>query len=510
MRIVIVEDEAQIRTGLARLIERVSKSYHVVGCAANGIHGLSLIKAQYPDVVVTDVRMPEMDGLEMIGALTAAGIQTKYIILSAYSEFEYAKKAMSFGVSEYLLKPVSMTELSQSLKKLELQLQESAVYKEVNSLDAALRHLVLQAHTLDPDARDRIAAKYGLGREELFAEVLFYYGAEHYAVARDSISRRTCQKLQGESAVVCAMPLESHHAILYLLTGIESPDRFRAWLLSSAKIHTQTLWMGADISLAFARGYHSLHETAMGLLDALPWKLSLPQAPLLCWPEVLQTPTVPCAFPIEIENQLRVAICSRNAARIGQQFQNFIRHFSGREVYAPQEIRECYTRFLWTALNLAKEVDVVKTDQIETRRTMESILDAQNLEEINAVAAQLLSVLTMALEQTGTQEQNITILRAKSLIHEFYTTGITLEEIAQKLNLTPEYLSSQFHRDTGKTFSAYIRDYRIAKAKELLIGTQLKLQQVAAQVGYADPKYFSQVFKKCTGQLPAEYRRSHK
>lgn len=67
MRIVIVEDEAQIRTGLSRLVERISKSYHVVGCAANGIQGLSCIKAQYPDVVLTDVRMPEMDGLEMIG-----------------------------------------------------------------------------------------------------------------------------------------------------------------------------------------------------------------------------------------------------------------------------------------------------------------------------------------------------------------------------------------------------------------------------------------------------------
>lgn len=510
MRIVIVEDEAQIRTGLSRLVERISKSYHVVGCAANGIQGLSCIKAQYPDVVLTDVRMPEMDGLEMIGALTAAGIQTKYIILSAYSEFEYAKKAMSYGVSEYLLKPVSISELSQSLKKLELQLQESAVLQEVTSLDAALRHLVLQANSLDPDAQARIASQYGLERDELFAAVLFYYGAEHFAVARDSIHRLTCQKLQGECAMVCPMPLESHHAILYLLTGVEDPVRFRTWLLSSARIHTQTLWLGADISLAFARGYQTLHETVMGMLDALPWKLALPREPLLLFPAVLQTPTEQCAFPIEIENQLRVAICSRSAERIAQQFQTFFRHFDGHRVYAPQEIRECYTRFLWTALNLAKEVDVVKTDQIETRRTMEAILDAQNLEEINAVAAQLLSVLTMALAQTGGQEQNITILRAKSLIHEFYSTGITLEEIAQKLNLTPEYLSTQFHKDTGKTFSAYIRDYRMSKAKELLIGTQLKLQQVAAQVGYADPKYFSQVFKKCTGQLPAEYRRSHK
>lgn len=509
MRIVIVEDETRIRDGMAKLVERISDSYHVVGCAANGLLGLNCVKERYPDVVITDVRMPEMDGLEMIGALTAAGVRTRYIILSAYSEFEYAKKAMSFGVSDYLLKPISMAELAQSLKKLELQIQES-VSREVDSLEAALRCLVLPDGTRDEKSQEGIAARFGLGRQDVFAQVLFYYGARNYPVARDSINRLTCRRLQAECAAVCPMLLENHHAILYLLTGVEDPQRFSAWLTSSVRIHAQTLWKGADISLAFATGWHTLHQTAMGLLDALPWKIALPGEPLLHWPQVLQSPTEPCAFPIEIENRLRVAVCSRSAGRIERQFEEFRRYFDGHTIYDPREIRESYTRFLWTALNLAKEVDLVKTGQIEARRLMESILEARNLTELNEVADQLLAVLTVAAGQTDTPDQNITILRAKSLIHEFYSTGITLEEIAQKLNLTPEYLSGQFHKDTGETFSAYMRKYRIGKAKELLIGTQLKLNQVAEQVGYADPKYFSQVFKKCTGQLPAEYRRANK
>lgn len=183
-------------------------------------------------------------------------------------------------------------------------------------------------------------------------------------------------------------------------------------------------------------------------------------------------------------------------------------YFSGDTVYLPIEIRECYTRFLWTALNLSKEIGLLKVNKIKSQQIMEELLDTHNITEINNVALKLLNILCKSTEECDTQELNIIIIRAKSLIHEFYSSGINLEEIAQKLNITPEYLSAQFHQVVGETFSSYIRNYRVAKAKELLLGTQLKLNQIAMKVGYSDPKYFSQVFKKVTGQLPGEYRRA--
>ena len=105
---------------------------------------------------------------------------------------------------------------------------------------------------------------------------------------------------------------------------------------------------------------------------------------------------------------------------------------------------------------------------------------------------------------------DLTVKRVKSMIHEYYQSGITLEEIAQKLDVTPEYLSSLFHRSVGQTFTNYMKDYRIGKAKELLIGTPMKLFEIAQAVGYTDGKYFSKVFKEREGCLPAQYRRMHK
>lgn len=96
------------------------------------------------------------------------------------------------------------------------------------------------------------------------------------------------------------------------------------------------------------------------------------------------------------------------------------------------------------------------------------------------------------------------------MVHEFYGDGITLNEIAGRLNMSQEYLGTQFHKETGEPFSLYIRNYRMAKAKELLIGTQLKQYEIAQRVGYTDAKYFARVFRECTGMSPAEYRKSYR
>ena len=126
MRIVVVEDEMCIREGLVKLLERIDRAYLVVGQADNGKSGLELIKESKPDLVITDVQMPIMDGLEMLRCLQEKQPLPKVIILSAYSEFSYAQQAIKLGVSEYLIKPIIINELTQSLRSIEQQLAEES------------------------------------------------------------------------------------------------------------------------------------------------------------------------------------------------------------------------------------------------------------------------------------------------------------------------------------------------------------------------------------------------
>ncbi|MBP5454738.1 MAG: helix-turn-helix transcriptional regulator, partial [Lachnospiraceae bacterium] len=145
---------------------------------------------------------------------------------------------------------------------------------------------------------------------------------------------------------------------------------------------------------------------------------------------------------------------------------------------------------------------------LKQQKLLDRIMNAKIRSELQAVCEDILKMLRV--REAATDSETLTVRRTKSMIHEFYNTGITLDEIAAKLNITPEYLGTQFHKETGTTFSAYIKNYRITKAKELLVGTSLKLYEIAERVGYFDPKYFSKVFRDVTGQLPAEFRKASK
>lgn len=177
-------------------------------------------------------------------------------------------------------------------------------------------------------------------------------------------------------------------------------------------------------------------------------------------------------------------------------------------VLCPKEIKESYVRFQWSLLNIAKEVGCIEYEKIDQKLLLDRTMGAKTESELKDACQSLLRHVRVL---TGDSENvSLAVRKARSMIHEFYGEGITLTEIADRLNLTQEYLGAQFHRELGENFSTYIRNYRLAKAKELLIGTQLKQYEISEKVGYADSKYFARVFKECVGMSPAEYRKSHR
>ena len=185
----------------------------------------------------------------------------------------------------------------------------------------------------------------------------------------------------------------------------------------------------------------------------------------------------------------------------------FHRYFLNGHVYSPKEINESCVRFQWSVL-IAKEVGCIDYKKIDQKKLLDSIMNARTEGELEKTFEELLCFIDVSGEETGAV--SLAVRKARSMIHEFYADGITLSEIAGRLNLTQEYLGAQFHREIGENFSTYIRNYRLAKAKELLIGTQLKQYEISEKVGYTDAKYFARVFKECVGMSPAEYRKSNR
>lgn len=508
MKIAVMEDEIRIREGLSRLIKKLDPEYEVVGTAENGQEGIELARRENPDVIVTDIKMPLMDGLEMLTELYQEGYRGKAVVLSAYSEFEYARQAMKLGVKEYLLKPIVVNDISQALRNIKDEIRRENMEERMSITDIhqVFSEILWGNLKTDDTTKELLQEKYQITAEASYIELGIYLGSM-YEEKKETV-RGEIQRILGLNSdfhYIC-LDSERERMSVFLIYGYKDAHQIERVMQQGmlrwkeAKPFEGIGW-NADLPL------ESLREGLQQIDKYMEWNISLGDEVLISYPKVTEVQTSPCIYPIDIEGQMKIHICANNQAGMEKDLRSFSDYFQKGKLYAPKEIKECYVRFLWTMMNVAKETGMLELESLDQQTLLEQIMGAKTRHQLNAAAGRLAEKISRKKENDTV---HLTVKRAQSMIGEFYQAGITLEEIAAKLNITPEYLGTRFHKEMGVNFSTYIKNFRMSKAKELLIGTQLRLYEIAEKVGYSDPKYFSRVFKETTGQLPADYRKTHK
>jgi two-component system response regulator YesN len=512
MRIVVVEDEIRIREGICNLLVKMFPQHEVAGSATNGKEGLELILEQSPDLVITDVKMPIMDGLTMLSVLHEKKIKCKAIVLSAYMEFTYAQQAIRWGVSEYLVKPLVVNEFVQAIKNTEIQLEELQKQnsKTLERFDNILLGIIFGGIEVDEGLITFVKNKYGIEQDTKFSEVQIYLGKQ-YDTKLEATKRNLATFLsERKNLSYYLLEIPKDKLVLAILYGYKEEQEIERWFQMG--VISQNRGIGvADCNFGWINtvGMKELRVNYHKLLQNMDWNITFGNQIIISYPKIMNVQTTLCIYPIDIENRLKAALCSYNRNKVYKCLEQFVEHFDTGNVYDPKNIKECYVRFIWAVINVAKEINILNYDQIEQKKLLEKIMGSMNKEELKDVMEEVF--LCIKDDQYAEKaELSLNVKKAENMILEYYKTGITLEEIAEKLNLTPEYLSNQFHLEKGVKFSTFIREFRIMKAKELLIGSKLKVCEVAERVGYFDAKYFSKVFRENTGQLPAEYRKTNK
>ncbi|MDF2941878.1 MAG: putative response regulatory protein [Herbinix sp.] len=510
MKIVIVEDEIRIREGIINLIKKIKEEYEVVGEAENGVEGLRLVKETKPDLIITDIKMLDMDGLEMLRILKEEKFSIKAIVLSAYSEFSYAQQAIKLGISEYLLKPIAVGELTQSLKNIEIQLeqersQQGKHLEVLQTLDNVFYGILLGGITVDKELTQFLERTYQLDDSSNFIMLPIFLG-DYYEQNHKKMSRVLHSVLrEQDNQEYRLLEIPQNKILLLVIFSYRDEHALKRWFQNNVLLQLKN-----EKSYQACFGWSSFQGISMMknrlniLLKHMDWSITLGDDVIISYPQVTQIQTKLLSYPIDIENQMRVALCALDRKRIEKIIHNFCFSFKDGNLYSPKEIKESYVRFLWSMINVVKEINFTQYKSFEQQIFLERIMSAMTYIELEHTLKEFVTLLSK--DMTEEKLNGLTIQRAKSLVHEFYNQGITLDEIALKLNITPEYLGTQFHKEVGVNFGTYIKNFRIKKAKEMLIGTHLKLYEIAEKVGYSDSKYFSQVFKECTGQLPTEYR----
>lgn len=509
MKIIVVEDEIRIREGISRLLHKLDPDYELAGEAENGREGLALIRQKRPELVITDIRMPVMDGLEMLRALHEENIPVKAVVLSAYSEFEYARQAIKLGVTEYLLKPVGVSELSVALEHVKERLLEERMRQpeQMGTLEQVLGGVLTGGIVADEELLDYAEQKYGIPGDKKLGMLVLYMGGKAGENA-EALKRRMRDMLLSVQGVRGAeLELPQRKSILYLFYDYRELSTLERWL--QRRLLTIGERRSAAVGWVCTNGLTGLKEAFDLLYPYMDWNIALGDGVMISYPKITRVQTSPCIYPAELEKRMKTAVCASDPEKLTELTDKFHDFFRDGRVYAPKEMKECYVRFLWALIDTGKEIGRLDYESLEQQKLLEAVMSARTGEELKEAVDFLLGRLKWE-PQESPEVSHLTVKRAVVMIREFYGSGITLDEIAARLNITPEYLGTQFHKELGVNFSAYIKNYRMQKAKELLIGTQLKLYEIAEKVGYSDPKYFGRVFKESTGQQPLDYRKTHK
>ncbi len=370
MRIVVVEDEIRIREGISRLLKKLNEEYEIVGAAENGQEGLALIRELKPDVVITDIRMPVMDGLEMLDRLYQENAGTKAIVLSAYSEFEYARKAMQSGVTEYLLKPISFGEFSRALTNIRHQLEkeQDEHLEGVGTLEQAIGGLIWGGMKPDPQLKKYMEKKFGLAETAPLIQICVYLG--WYFDENRERAKKNLELIMKQRPDVKWCMIESPYEKSLMLILYDYPDAhlLERWFQYQILQNQIRMDFHATIGWIQTEGYAKVKSGFDTLYPYMDWNIVLGEEIMISYPKITRVQTVPCVYPVELENQLKIAICANDMDKTRNCISRFHQYFRNGKVYTPKEVKECYVRFLWAFINIGKEVGCLSIRSWNSRR----------------------------------------------------------------------------------------------------------------------------------------------
>lgn len=528
-KVVIVEDEMLVRIGLKNSVDWAKFNMEVVADLPDGQAAWEHYQREKPDVVITDIRMPKMDGMQLIEQIRNQDKSTRIVVLSCLEEFELARKAMGLGVSNYILK-LTMTEPEiegvLSALKEELQQQEGR--------PAAAEGTPLASRDLD------------LVKEKMLKDFLFY-GILSPAEFQSFVSRSGL-KLSPARLVACLMEVdhiqqvkrkfkdEHGHLIkmtmLNILSEITSVhkrgeafyiDETRYLLLlhyddvhseqaiaqdTTAILHhiqevMQTYFSGS-VSFGMSgvqSGYKALPRMYADAERALARKFWTGSGHIFTGEEKGEW----TALRVQLE-ELRA--CTPIKAMLlpakQKEFERYIEHLASAIGDNRRTVETVVYQF----------VQWVSTQAYEDNQSEKALLlnITEQLEECDSLPDMLKQVQTFLSELAEEAHHRLhmsdEVSKALQYMKRHYHENISLQTVADHVNLSFSYLSNLFKKELQITFVDYLNRYRIERAKELLISTQMKSYDIAVQVGFSpEYTYFSKVFKKMTGLNPNEFRR---
>lgn len=502
--VVIADDDANIREGLGSLIDWEEYGFSIVATAGNGRTALRVVEALDPDLLIADVRMPGMDGLSLIKSIRAAGRTTHCLIISAYDEFAYAKQALAFGVENYLLKPVDPDELRESLVAIAGKAGDQAptyLFADGLGQDDLRSHILrrLLSGAVGTRELDERVGVVGLHRRQ---------GPYRCVTLRCGTADADALKpvLRGAGTI-----WGSHHAVSFadetglvvviLSDAVDSAqiaeEAARLLELGGADQRPVVAVIGRDTP-RLATIHHSYADAkqASDVLFAHPVSQVIDGSVYAGEPH----------SGIDRESLMR-ALATADRTALDRFFDDLADRFGGTREHA-------------VLAGISKTVGGTYGEFVVERDIGWNRLLGDRPRPLHASYPETADAELLVLQDVGrrivahvgkgsSSPQDTGVRLVREVRRRITDPALYLKAVAEDLGISPAYAGSLFYEETGLHFSHYVNKRRVMLAIERIEKGATSTSRIAHAVGYADPKYFSKVFKRITGHSPSTHIRDH-
>ena len=519
IRVFLADDEIAIREGIRNSkiwAEDGKEGYVLVGEAPDGEIALSMIRDEQPDILITDVRMPFMDGMQLAEMVTRQMPWIQVIILSGYDDFNYARKAMSLGVKDYLLKPISSQELKEALDRVSERMREERQKARIPRFSGENRFLkekliytVLNEQTPETLERQTAEQLRSLGitimAEVLLAEDISWMPESRLEEGQDCLYA-LAQASQGV-IYVCS----GRHGTLALVQGDNERDvEERAYTFArSATSELERRGLG-PVLICVGEPVHRLGQLPTSMRDARHLRHVVNAKKPLESSRVLSGKDMDTTEAQMTRSDVRPLYERLQYASDGDAF-SILREYAASIVSTDihTTLVESYLQveIMMTAERMLRECGADVRDVELFQRLMQSMSNPQSVLTETEAAILLNEVLRYRAAHTAGQG-DATLARARAyLAQHFNDPNLMLRDVSEHVGMSESRFSTVFGQKMGMTFTEYLTVLRMNKAKEYLSATQMRSSQIAREVGYNDPHYFSYLFRKNTAMTPSEFRK---
>ena len=523
IRLLLVDDEVRTRKGLSSFIEKSALSIEIIGTAPNGMEGLALAKSLLPDIILTDVRMPRLDGIKLSTEVRKFLPDCQIIFISGYADKEYLKSAISLKAVSYVEKPVEESEILDALKKAIHNIEENRQrfdMAEQNRIlqeqqQDMLRKNVALAFTLPPAARPHIDDPAALYPDfwqhpwycTLICQLNYKEGQRNHL---QNIPLRMENILEKHCGTYLFAQKKNDIFIIHLCGLKQSqPDLSRSLVRRIYEEMQTTLSAFADLFLAVGNPVPDPEQLYDSYINAIVCmkKLFFTGYNHVCF---FQNADMAVGLPFRPEETLYSDFIralkdgdDQEAAGIIARLFQKLRRTACR--YEANSIKDVYCQLLMNLNSVCRERGLSDVLPNDGNFVWESISQSKTIFSLQNYLTDRLSFYFDAL--TDREGTSLLAYRIRQYVEtHFREPALSINRMAEDLHFTPAYLCQIFKNETGITINTYINTFRIGKAKDLLLTKDARLYEISYCVGYNDPNYFSRQFKRQVGMTPSEYR----